>query len=37
VFWDAESILFIDCFEKGKTITREYYSSLLTGLEKKIG
>jgi hypothetical protein len=26
VFWDAESILFIDYLEKGKTITGEYYS-----------
>jgi len=36
VFWDAESILFIDYFEKGKTITGEYYSSLLTRLDEKI-
>jgi hypothetical protein len=28
VFWDAEGILFIDYFEKGKTITGEYYSNL---------
>jgi hypothetical protein len=27
VFWDAEGILFIDYLEKGKTITREYYSN----------
>jgi len=27
VFWDTESILFIDYLEKGKTITREYYSN----------
>jgi hypothetical protein len=27
VFWDAEGILFIDYIEKGKTITREYYSN----------
>jgi histone-lysine N-methyltransferase SETMAR len=32
VFWDAEGILFIDYLEKGKTITGEYYSSLLTKL-----
>jgi hypothetical protein len=32
VFWDAEGILFIDYLEKGKTITREYYSNLLTRL-----
>jgi len=36
VFWDAEGILFIDYLEKGKTITREYYSSLLTRLDEKI-
>ena len=34
--WDAEGILFIDYLEKGKTITREYYSNLLTRLDKKI-
>jgi histone-lysine N-methyltransferase SETMAR len=36
LFWDAESILFIDYLEKGKTITREYYSNLLTRLDEKI-
>ena len=37
VFWDAEGILFIDYYlEKGKTITREYYSNLLTRLDEKI-
>jgi hypothetical protein len=36
VFWDAEGILFIDYLEKGKTITREYYSNLLTRLGEKI-
>jgi GrpB-like predicted nucleotidyltransferase (UPF0157 family) len=36
VFWDAEGILFIDYLEKGKPITREYYSNLLTRLDKKI-
>jgi hypothetical protein len=36
VFWDAESILFIDYLEKGKTITGEYYSNLLTRLDEKI-
>jgi hypothetical protein len=35
VFWDVEGILFIDYLEKGKTITREYYSNLLTRLDKK--
>jgi hypothetical protein len=36
VFWDAEGILFIDYLEKGKTITREYYSNFLTRLDKKV-
>jgi hypothetical protein len=36
VFWDAEGILFIDYLEKGKTITGEYYSTLLTVLDEKI-
>jgi len=35
MFWDAEGILFIDYLEKGKTITGEYYSSLLTKLDEK--
>jgi len=35
VLWDAESILFIDYLEKDKTITGEYYSNLLTRLDKK--
>jgi hypothetical protein len=34
-FWDAEGILFIDYLEKGKTITGEYYSYLLTRLDEK--
>ena len=36
VFWDAEGILFIDYLEKGRTITGEYYSNLLTRLDEKI-
>jgi hypothetical protein len=36
VFWDAEGIFFIDYFEKGKTLTREYYSNLLTRLDETI-
>jgi hypothetical protein len=36
VFLDAEGILFIDYLEKGKTITGEYYSNLLTRLDEKI-
>jgi hypothetical protein len=36
VFWDVEGILFIDNLDKGKTITGEYYSNLLTRLDEKI-
>lgn len=36
VFWDAKGILLIDYLQKGKTITGEYYSNLLTSLDKKI-
>jgi len=36
VFWDTEGILFIDNLEKGKTITGEYYSNLLTRLDQNI-
>jgi len=36
VFWDAEGVLFIDYLEKGKTITGEYYSNLLTRLDENI-
>ena len=36
VFWDVEGILFIDYLEKGKTITGEYYSNLLTRLDEKM-
>jgi hypothetical protein len=34
VFWDAEGILCIGYLEKGKTITGEYYSNLLTRLDE---
>jgi hypothetical protein len=37
VFWVAEGILFIEYLEKkGKIITGEYYSNLLTRLDEKI-
>ena len=36
LFWDAEGILFIDYLEKGKTITGEYYSNLLSRPDGKI-
>ena len=29
VFWDAQGVIHIDYLEKGKTITGEYYASLL--------
>ncbi|GFX11193.1 mariner transposase [Trichonephila clavipes] len=35
VFWDAHGILFIDYFEKGKTIITEYYMTLLDQLNGK--
>jgi hypothetical protein len=35
VFWDAVGILFIDYLEKGKTITREYYSNLFNQTRQK--
>jgi hypothetical protein len=34
LFSDAEGILFIDYLEKSKTIPGEYYSNLLTRVEK---
>jgi histone-lysine N-methyltransferase SETMAR len=34
--WDAEGTIFIDYLEKGKTITGEFYSHLLTRLDEKI-
>ena len=36
VFWDAHGILFIDYFEKGRTINSEYYMALLVRLKKEI-
>jgi hypothetical protein len=36
VFWDAEGVLFINYPVKGKTITGEYFSNLLTRMHKKI-
>ena len=35
VFWDAQSILFIDYLEKGRTINNEYLLVLLVLLRKK--
>ncbi|XP_036336279.1 histone-lysine N-methyltransferase SETMAR-like [Rhagoletis pomonella] len=36
IFWDAQGIIFINYLEKGKTITAEYYSSLLDTLDQNI-
>lgn len=36
VFWDALGVIFVDYLEKGKTITGEYYASLLEQLKTKI-
>jgi histone-lysine N-methyltransferase SETMAR len=36
VFWDAKGILMIDYLQTGKTITGEYYCSLLDQLDVKI-
>ena len=36
VFWDSSGIIFIDYLEKGKTITGEYYATLLNQLNDAI-
>ena len=36
VFWDAQGILFINYFEKGRTIDNEYYMPLLVRLKEEI-
>ena len=36
VFWNTKGILLIDCLRKGRTITREYYPSLLEKLKTGI-
>ena len=36
LFWDAHGILFIDYFEKGKTINSDYYIALLGQLSAEI-
>ena len=33
VFWDSHGVLFTDFLEKGKTITGQYYSTLLDRLK----
>ncbi|RUS78489.1 hypothetical protein EGW08_013736 [Elysia chlorotica] len=35
-FWDCEGIIMTDYMEKGKTITREYYSGLLKRLRSEL-
>ena len=36
VFWDSEGIILTDFLEKGRTITGQYYSSLLVQLREEI-
>ena len=36
VFWDSHGILFIDYFEKGRTISSEYYMALIARLKEEI-
>lgn len=36
VFWDAHGIIFVDYLEKGKTITGDYYCTLLDRLAEEI-
>lgn len=36
IFWDKDGIIFVDYLEHGKSITGEYYASLLTKLRAKI-
>ena len=36
VFWDAHGIVFIDYFERGKTINSDYYMALLYRLSAEI-
>ena len=36
VFWDAQSILFIDYIEKGRTINSKYYIAVLVYLKEEI-
>ena len=36
VFWDSEGILLTDFLEKGRTVTGDYYSSLLVQLRENI-
>ena len=36
IFWDAQGILFINYFEKGRTINSDYYKALLVCLKEEI-
>ena len=36
VVWDVKGVLYIDYLDKGPTITREYYSNLLSKPDKNI-
>lgn len=36
IFWDARGIIFIDYLQKGKTVSGEYYATLLQRLQQEI-
>jgi len=36
VFWDSQGIILIDYLQKGKTITEEYYTTLLDRLKEEL-
>jgi len=36
VFWDSQGIILIDYLQKDKTITREYYATLLNRLKEEL-
>lgn len=36
VFWDSQGIILIDYLQKGKTITGEYYATLLDRLKEEL-
>ena len=33
IFWDSQSVIYIDYLEKGKTVTGPYYAELLSRIE----
>lgn len=36
IFWDQKGILLIDCLEKGKRVTGEYYADILCQLRESV-